>query len=101
MTAPAPGGEAGAIQIALELERMRRSIDVGFTKTDGSLALLVARSDRTEQDLKTLGAHVEKETGELRVEIEALKKGRWPLPAIGALAAIAAVGISLLALLQH
>lgn len=53
MTAP-PGAEAGAIQIALELERMRRSIDVGFTKTDGALALMVQRSDQTD---RALGVH--------------------------------------------
>lgn len=102
MTSPGPGSsESGAVQIALELERMRRSIDVGFTKTDGALALLVARSDRTEEDIRQLRLAYEADVRDLRTEVEILKKGRWPLPALGALTGVAGLVLALMTLLQR
>jgi hypothetical protein len=34
--------------VALELERLRRSVDVGFATTRGDLALLLQRADQTD-----------------------------------------------------
>ncbi|GAA4684454.1 hypothetical protein [Streptomyces youssoufiensis] len=85
MTAPSPADPAA---IALELERLRRSVEVGFTKTDGSLALLVQRSDQTEAQLKD---HDQR--------ITVLERGRWPLPSLAALTGVAGLVIGLYGLL--
>ncbi|MFJ2579955.1 hypothetical protein [Kitasatospora aureofaciens] len=43
----------------------------------------------------------EADVAPLRADVEALKRNRWPLPTVSVLAALAAVGISLIALLPH
>ena len=63
-------------QVALELERLRGSLDAGFARVDGSLALLVQRSDQTD---KQLADH--------EARLDALEKSRWPLASIAALTA--------------
>lgn len=87
MTAPHPSDPAS---IALELERLRSSVEVGFARTDGSLALLVQRSDQTDAMLKDHDSR-----------IDALERSRWPLPSVAALVAIAALGLTLVQLLTH
>lgn len=58
-----------AEEVALEPERLRRSVDFGFAATRGDLALLLQRADRTD---KTLDEH--------ETRIEALERTRRPLP---------------------
>ncbi|MGW7195558.1 hypothetical protein [Streptomyces chryseus] len=70
--------------VALELAEIRRSVDVGFTKTDGSLALLVQRSEQTDKQL------IEHDT-----RITALERSRWPLPSLAVLTSLAALGTTL------
>ncbi|WP_284574959.1 hypothetical protein [Streptomyces sp. 2P-4] len=77
-----PPGEG---DVALELERLRAVVEVGMTRIDGSLALLVQRSDQTD---KQIADHEQR--------LDALERGRWPLPVA---ALVAAVGL-LLALWQ-
>ncbi|WP_282697393.1 hypothetical protein [Streptomyces sp. CC208A] len=71
-------------QVALELERLRGSLDAGFARVDGSLALLVQRSDQTD---KQLADH--------EARLDALEKNRWPLASIAALTAVAGAGLAL------
>ncbi len=67
-------------QVALELERMRGTMEAGFARVDGSLALLVQRSDQTD---KQLADH--------EARLDALEKSRWPVASIAALTATAGV----------
>jgi hypothetical protein len=85
--------------VAVELERLRGTVSTGFAEVKGSLSVLVERSDRAERDLKQLRQDTEKDLGELRADVEALKRNRWPLPAIGALTGVAGAVAGLLALL--
>jgi hypothetical protein len=70
--------------VALELERLRRSVDVGFATTRGDLALLLQRADQTD---KTLGDHDDR--------LDALERTRWPLPSLAAATSCAALAITL------
>lgn len=64
--------------VAVELERLRGTVEAGFARADGSLALLVQRSDQTD---KQLADHEQR--------LDALERSRWPLASIGVLAALA------------
>ncbi|WP_053649586.1 MULTISPECIES: hypothetical protein [unclassified Streptomyces] len=76
MTDPTPG------DVALELERLRSTVETGFARLDGSLALLVQRSDQSDA---RLADHEQR--------LDALEKNRWPLPSV--LAMIAVIGLAL------
>ncbi|MFD5631848.1 MULTISPECIES: hypothetical protein [unclassified Streptomyces] len=69
--------------VAIELERLRRAVDVGFATTRGDLALLLQRADQTD---KTLGEHEER--------IDALERTRWPLPSLAAVASLIALAVT-------
>ncbi|MDT0567931.1 hypothetical protein RM704_10685 [Streptomyces sp. DSM 3412] len=87
--------------VAVELERLRGTVATGFAEVKGSLAVLVERSDRNERDLQQLRQDTEKDIGDLRADVEALKKGRWPLPTMAALAGAVGAGTGLFALLAR
>jgi hypothetical protein len=70
--------------IARELERLHRSVDVGFATTRGDLALLLQRVDQTD---KALGEHEER--------LDALERTRWPLPSLAAVISCAALALTL------
>ncbi|MFC8495344.1 hypothetical protein ACFUJU_32045 [Streptomyces sp. NPDC057235] len=76
MTDPTPG------DVALELERLRSTVETGFARLDGSLALLVQRSDQSDA---RLADHEQR--------LDALEKSRWPLPSV--LALIGVIGLAL------
>ncbi|MDV9189577.1 hypothetical protein R6L23_15375 [Streptomyces sp. SR27] len=76
MTDPTPS------DVALELERLRATVETGFAKVDGSLALLVQRSDQTDARL-----------ADHESRLDALEKSRWPLPSV--LAVVAVIGLAL------
>ncbi|MFE0132818.1 hypothetical protein ACFWY6_14805 [Streptomyces sp. NPDC059037] len=83
MTQPSPDPDPG---VAVELERIRRTLEVGFTRTDGALALLVQRNDQTDHKLD-----------DLETRLDDLERRRWPLPTVAALVgfggfALAALG---------
>ncbi|MEV4966644.1 hypothetical protein AB0886_05170 [Streptomyces sp. NPDC024062] len=98
-TQPSPSDPAA---VALELERIRRTIEVGFTRTDGALALLVQRHDQTDEALRShahiLDGHDARldvlERGETERQkrdaerLAALERARWPLPSLAALVAL-------------
>ncbi|MFC9649195.1 MULTISPECIES: hypothetical protein [unclassified Streptomyces] len=69
--------------VALELERLRGTMEAGFARADGSLALLVQRSDQSD---KQLADHEER--------LDALERSRWPLASIAALTAVSTVALT-------
>ncbi|CAL9484627.1 hypothetical protein SUDANB145_03094 [Streptomyces sp. enrichment culture] len=73
--------------VAVELERLRGTVEAGFARADGSLALLVQRSDQTD---KQLADHEQR--------LDALERSRWPLASIGVLAALATTVVTTLQL---
>ncbi|AGP56813.1 MULTISPECIES: hypothetical protein [Streptomyces] len=75
--------------VAIELEKLRGTMAEGFARVDGSLALLVQRSDQTDRQL------VDHET-----RLGALERSRWPLPSIGALVGLAGLVLAALAQLR-
>jgi hypothetical protein len=94
---------------AIEIQKLRGDISTGFAEIKGSLNLLVQRSDQTD---RTLGEHrtemvdLDKRVGELErlaaadaelqvpSRVRTLEAGRWPLPALGALTGLIALGLT-------
>ncbi|GGU92320.1 hypothetical protein GCM10010275_31770 [Streptomyces litmocidini] len=81
MTEPDPNDP---VAVALELERLRGTLEAGFARVDGSLALLVQRSDQTD---KQLADH--------EARLDELERARWPVASIAALTASAGVLVAL------
>ncbi|WP_372408378.1 hypothetical protein [Streptomyces luteireticuli] len=73
--------------IALELERLRGTMEAGFARVDGALALLVQRSDQTDRQL-----------ADHETRLDALERARWPLASVVALTAVAGLIVSLVQL---
>ncbi|CAM5655104.1 hypothetical protein [Streptomyces fumanus] len=73
--------------VAVELERLRGTVEAGFARVDGSLALLVQRSDQSD---KQLADHEQR--------LDALERSRWPLASIGVLATLATTALAALQL---
>ncbi|MEU5130040.1 hypothetical protein [Streptomyces mobaraensis] len=84
MTDPTPS------DVALELERLRGVVEVGFARVDGALALLVQRNDQTD---RLLADHEQR--------LDDLERGRWPLPSLAALVAVAALLVSVWQTVAH
>ncbi|MFJ4469624.1 hypothetical protein ACIP2X_19350 [Streptomyces sp. NPDC089424] len=78
----------GSATVAVELERLRGTVATGLAEVKGSLAVLLERSTRTEQDLARLREDTGKDIDALRTELEALKARRWPLGVLGAVAGV-------------
>ncbi|WP_369387445.1 hypothetical protein AB5J72_07420 [Streptomyces sp. CG1] len=72
--------------VAVEPERLRGTVATNFAEFKGPLAVLVEQSNRNKEDVQRLRAETEKDIAELRTDVEALKKNRWPLPAFSVLA---------------
>ncbi|MER5308176.1 hypothetical protein ABT034_10355 [Streptomyces sp. NPDC002773] len=66
------------VAVAVELERLRGTLEAGFARVDGALALLVQRSDQTDRQL-----------ADHEARLDTLERARWPLTSIMALAASA------------
>ncbi|MEV4438984.1 hypothetical protein AB0K09_08195 [Streptomyces sp. NPDC049577] len=77
MTQP-PSSPSDAAAVALELERLRGTVEAGFARVDGALALLVQRSDQSDRQL-----------ADHEVRLDALERARWPLPSLAALTGLA------------
>ncbi|WP_369239256.1 hypothetical protein AB5J56_36390 [Streptomyces sp. R21] len=73
-----------------ELAELRRSLEVGFTRIEGGLALLTQRDDQTAKDLD-----------ELSSRIVALENTRWPLPTLAVVAAVGALAVAVWQALGH
>lgn len=76
--------ESESHSVALELERLRGTMEAGFARVDGSLALLHQRNDQTD---RRMADHEQR--------LDALERSRWPMASIGALTALAALGVAL------
>ncbi|MEU5402656.1 hypothetical protein ABZ348_25520 [Streptomyces sp. NPDC005963] len=74
--------KSAPVIVAVELERLHGTLEAGFARVDGSLALLVQRSDQTDKHL-----------ADMESRIDALERARWPLASIAALTA--SVGLML------
>ncbi|MFE5856630.1 hypothetical protein ACFQ61_25915 [Streptomyces sp. NPDC056500] len=74
--------KSAPVTVAVELERLHGTLEAGFARVDGSLALLVQRSDQTDKHLAVMESR-----------IDALERARWPLASIAALTA--SVGLML------
>ncbi|QHF97942.1 hypothetical protein DEH18_33490 [Streptomyces sp. NHF165] len=104
-TAPPPSDPSA---VAVELERIRRTIEVGFTRTDGALALLVQRTDQTEQRLTEHEQHLDRQDARLDAvergdgladhesRLRTLERARWPLPSLAGLTGVGALALALL-----
>lgn len=76
--------------VAVELERLRGTVEAGFARVDGALALLMQRGDQTDRQLANHESR-----------LDSLERARWPLASIGALAAVAAVAVTVLDLIAR
>ncbi|MFF4900402.1 hypothetical protein [Streptomyces sp. NPDC001068] len=90
-----------AATVAVELERLRGTVATGFAEVKGSLAVLMERSARTEQDLERLREETGKDIDQLKAEVEALKARRWPLGVLGAVAGVAGDATGIASLFMH
>ncbi|MFF4179739.1 hypothetical protein [Streptomyces sp. NPDC001750] len=95
-TPPEPEAQA----VAVELERLRGTVTTGFAEVKGSLAVLVERSTRTEQDLVRLRNDTQKSLEAQGAEIDALKARRWPLGMVGAMAGVLGAATGAIALFR-
>ncbi|MFF9284877.1 hypothetical protein [Streptomyces griseosporeus] len=80
MTIPTPSDPAA---VAVELEKLRGTMETGFARVDGSLALLVQRGDQTD---RAIADHENR--------LDALERTRWPLPSLAALTGAGALAVS-------
>jgi hypothetical protein len=78
---PTPSDPAA---VAVELEKLRGTMETGFARVDGSLALLVQRGDQTDRQL-----------ADHEHRLDALERTRWPLPSLAALVALAGLALTL------
>ncbi|MFC8199954.1 hypothetical protein ACFUTV_31860 [Streptomyces sp. NPDC057298] len=69
--------------VAVELEKLRGTMETGFARVDGALALLVQRGDQTDRQLAD---HDQR--------LDNLERSRWPLPSIAALVAVLGLTLS-------
>ncbi len=76
--------------VATEIAMLRGAVDTGFARVDGSLALLVQRSDQTD---KAIADH--------ETRLDNIERNRWPLPALAALTGIGSLGVALYALVAR
>lgn len=69
-------------EVALALAELRATVEVGFARIDGQLALLVQRSDQTDKALEGLEQRV-----------SSLETRRWPLATLAVLVAVAGLAL--------
>ncbi|WP_406014316.1 hypothetical protein OG520_22095 [Streptomyces sp. NBC_00984] len=81
MTIPTPSDPAA---VAVELEKLRGTMETGFATVNGSLALVAQRTDQTD---RVLDDHEKR--------LDALERNRWPLPSLAALVGVAGLAVSL------
>lgn len=86
MTMPSPSDPAA---VAVELERLRGTVETGFATVNGSLALVAQRTDQTD---RILNDHEQR--------LDALERARWPLPSLAALVGVVSLALALWQLSQ-
>ncbi|MFG2721583.1 hypothetical protein ACGFW5_25325 [Streptomyces sp. NPDC048416] len=78
------------VAVAVELERLRGTLEAGFARVDGALALLVQRSDQTDRQL-----------ADHEARLDALERSRWPVASIAALTAVTGTAVALWQVAAH
>ncbi|MFE0422274.1 hypothetical protein [Streptomyces sp. NPDC058953] len=78
-----PPSSHPSLGVAVELERLRGTLEAGFARVDGALALLVQRSDQTDKQL-----------ADMESRLDSLERARWPLASVAALTASAGLGLA-------
>ncbi|MEV4974461.1 hypothetical protein [Streptomyces scopuliridis] len=73
--------------MAVELERLRGTVETGFATLNGRLDTTLQRTGQVEKDV-----------GELETRVAALERARWPMPTIGVLAGVVGTAVGLIAL---
>ncbi|WBB64084.1 hypothetical protein O7599_16880 [Streptomyces sp. WMMC500] len=63
--------------MAVELATLRGEIRTDMVDIKGSLAVLVERSNRTEQDVRDLARNTDEDIKALRADVEDVKRWRW------------------------
>ncbi|MGW9385416.1 hypothetical protein [Streptomyces globisporus] len=86
MTIPTPSDPAA---VAVELEKLRGTMETGFATVNGSLALVAQRTDQTD---RILSDH--------ETRLDALERARWPLPSLAALVGVIGLALTLWQLSQ-
>lgn len=86
MSIPTPSDPAA---VAVELEKLRGTMETGFATVNGSLALVAQRTDQTD---RILNDHEQR--------LDALERARWPLPSIAAMVAVIGLALTLWQLAQ-
>lgn len=76
-------------EVALALAELRSTLEVGFARIDGQLAVVVQRGDQTDKTVEGLSTRV-----------TALENARWPLPTVLALASVVGTVVAVLALVK-
>lgn len=84
--------------VAVELERLRGTVATNFAEVKGSLAVLVEQSQRNKEDVRQLRHDTAQDLAELRADVEALKRNRWPIAAVTALTGVAGAATGAIAL---
>lgn len=69
--------------------RLEGSVNTGFQRVEGELSLLRRGERETTDDVR-----------ELRTDVDELKSRRFPLPVIGGLVSVAALGMSAFTLVR-
>ncbi|MFI8200023.1 hypothetical protein ACIF6K_26465 [Streptomyces sp. NPDC085942] len=87
MTIPTPSDPAA---VAVELEKLRGTMETGFATVNGSLALVAQRTDQTD---RILSDH--------ETRLDALERARWPLPSLAALVGVIGLALTLWQLSQN
>ncbi|MDT0432817.1 hypothetical protein [Streptomyces salyersiae] len=86
MTIPTPSDPAA---VAVELEKLRGTMETGFATVNGSLALVAQRTDQTD---RILTDHEQR--------LDALERARWPLPSLAALVGVIGLALGVYQLMQ-
>lgn len=104
MTIPTASDPAA---VAVELEKLRGTMETGFATVNGSLNLLAQRTDQTDRRLEDHEHRLDvMERGETERQkriaegLAELQRARWPLPSIAALVGLVSLALALYQLSQ-
>lgn len=78
-------------EVAVELERIRTTVQVGFAEQAGRLDLLIQRANQTDATTADLKAEI----GKLDQRITPLERKQWPVPTVAAVAAVVAAAAAI------
>ncbi|MEU2119990.1 hypothetical protein ABZ567_31135 [Streptomyces sp. NPDC016459] len=88
--------------VAVAIAEMRGEIRAGFAEQAGTLALLVHRSNRTDETLAAHDTRIDMvERGETErqkrndARLDALERSRWPVASVGALTGAGGLALAL------